>query len=78
VRSSRSDRGPRPFRGGDAYSDFVALAAQGLNAEGLSDPNKFRGEGEIDRAKALEDYRAGLDGQPIDGRDPSHDSLSIA
>jgi len=48
------------FMVGDAYSDFVALARQGLNAQGASDPNKFRGEAEADRAKALEHYRAGL------------------
>lgn len=45
---------------GDAYSDFVTLAKQGLNAQGASDPNKYRGEAEADRAKALEHYRAGL------------------
>ena len=48
------------FMVGDAYSDFVALAAQGLNAQGNSDANKFRGETTVDRAKALEHYRAGL------------------
>jgi hypothetical protein len=48
------------FMVGDAYSDFVALAAQGLNAQGSSDPNKFRGEAAADRAKALEHYRAGM------------------
>lgn len=48
------------FMVGDAYSDLVALAAQGLNAQGSPDPDKFRGEAEVDRAKALEHYRAGL------------------
>lgn len=48
------------FMVGDAYSDFVALAAQGLNAQGSPDANKFRGESEVDRDKALEHYRAGL------------------
>ncbi len=48
------------FMVGDAYSDFVALAAQGVNAQGLRDENKFRGEADLDRAKALEHYRAGL------------------
>ncbi len=48
------------FMVGDAYSDFVALAAQGLNAQGSPDATKFRGESEVDRAKALEHYRAGL------------------
>jgi hypothetical protein len=45
---------------GDAYSDFVALVRQGLNAQGARDPDKYRAEAEIDRAKALEHYRAGL------------------
>lgn len=49
------------FMVGDAYSDFVAFAAQGLNAQGAADPNKvFQGEAKLDRAKALEHYRAGL------------------
>lgn len=48
------------FMVGDAYSDFVALAAQGVNANGFRDPDKFRAEAAADRAKALEHYRAGL------------------
>ena len=48
------------FMIGDAYSDFVALAKQGLNAQGARDPDKYREEAAADRAKALEHYRAGL------------------
>jgi hypothetical protein len=48
------------FMVGDAYSDFVALAKQKLNAQGARDPNKYSGEAGLDRAKALEHYRAGM------------------
>ncbi len=48
------------FMVGDAYSDFVVLARQGLNAQGARDVDKYRGEAAMDRAKALEHYRAGL------------------
>lgn len=48
------------FMVGDAYSDFVALASQGLTAQGARDPDKYRAEAERDRAKALDHYRAGL------------------
>ena len=48
------------FMVGDAYSDFVALAAQGLTAQGDRGPDKYRGEAEQDRAKAMAHYRAGL------------------
>jgi hypothetical protein len=48
------------FMVGDAYSDFVALGRQGLNAQDARDRDKYRGEAELDRAKALEHYRSGL------------------
>jgi hypothetical protein len=48
------------FMVGDAYSDFVSLAAQGLDAHGGRDPNRYRAEAATDRTKAMEHYRAGL------------------
>ena len=52
------------FMVGDAYSDFVSFAAKGVDAHGMGD-TKFQKEAALDRAKALEHYRAGLSADSI-------------
>jgi len=48
------------FMVGDAYSDIVAIVGGESGPNGEYDPSQYEGEGEADRAKALEHYRAGL------------------
>lgn len=52
------------FMVGDAYADIVGIAGGDAGANGDYDPAIYEGEAKVDRAKALNHYRAGLD---VDG-----------